>query len=148
MFGLAVATANALDIPREMLDPVMKSKRTGKPLRVTVSPSDGRLDFIIPSTTPIRSAEVKSPSPLRFDPPRQEATSMPSPPVERRPGDQSEKSLLVAYVLWLVFGLFGGHRYYLGRVGIGFLMTITVGVFGVWWIIDAFLIPSMVKSSR
>lgn len=42
--------------------------------------------------------------------------------------------------LWLLTGLLGGHRYYLGNIGMGILQTITFGGFGVWWIIDAFLI--------
>lgn len=53
------------------------------------------------------------------------------------------KSMSTAYILWLVTGLVGGHRYYLGRPATGFLMTITLGGFGVWWMVDAFLIPGM-----
>lgn len=51
----------------------------------------------------------------------------------------------VAYIIWLVLGLIGGHRYYLGRWATGLLMTVTVGGLGVWWLIDAFLLPGMVR---
>jgi len=56
------------------------------------------------------------------------------------------KSRSTAYLLWLVLGLIGGHRYYLGRPGTGFLMTITFGGLGVWWVLDAFLIPGMLRN--
>ena len=51
-----------------------------------------------------------------------------------------------AYPLWLVSGLFGGHRFYLDRTGTGLAMLCTGGGAGVWWLIDAFLIPKMVRS--
>jgi TM2 domain-containing membrane protein YozV len=75
--------------------------------------------------------------------------------------DASKKSNFVAYVLWWFTGTFGGHRFYLGRTGsaiamlcitlvsiplmllfIGFL-TIWISV--IWAIVDAFLIPGMVR---
>ncbi|MGI8406380.1 MAG: TM2 domain-containing protein [Thermomicrobiales bacterium] len=56
----------------------------------------------------------------------------------------SARSLTVAYLLWLVL-LLGGHRYYLGRYGTALVMTPTMGRFGVWWVIDALLIPELQK---
>jgi TM2 domain-containing membrane protein YozV len=56
------------------------------------------------------------------------------------------KSVAGAYILWFFLGLLGGHRYYLGKVGTGLLMTLTLGGLGLWWIVDAFLIPGMVRS--
>ena len=72
---------------------------------------------------------------------------------------QVNKRVEVAYILWLLLGTVGGHRFYLGRIGtammmlcfslIGWAMTwIGVGwllLGAVWlvWVIDAFLIPSM-----
>lgn len=46
----------------------------------------------------------------------------------------------VMWLLWLFFGIIGGHRYYLGNIGMGLIQTFTMGGFGLWWIIDAFLI--------
>ena len=43
-------------------------------------------------------------------------------------------------MLWVLFGLVGGHRYYLGNIGKGLLQTLTIGGLAIWWIIDAFLI--------
>ena len=51
----------------------------------------------------------------------------------------------LAYPLWLVSGLFGGHRFYLDRTGTGLAMLCTGGGMGVWWLVDAFLIPGMVR---
>ena len=51
----------------------------------------------------------------------------------------------VAYLLWLLTGLFGGHRLYLDRTGTGLLMLFTVGGAGLWTLIDVFLIGKMVR---
>ncbi|GIQ88750.1 hypothetical protein KIPB_011075 [Kipferlia bialata] len=54
------------------------------------------------------------------------------------------KNLLLTYVLWAVFSVLGVHRFYLGKVCSGILFICTFGGFGIWWLVDAFLIPSMV----
>ncbi|MBD0864596.1 MAG: TM2 domain-containing protein [Rhodobacteraceae bacterium] len=57
----------------------------------------------------------------------------------------------VAYLLALLFGFFGAHRFYLGRPGTAVLMIIlTITVYGmiiiaIWWLIDLFLIPGWVR---
>jgi TM2 domain-containing membrane protein YozV len=76
--------------------------------------------------------------------------------------DARKRSALIAYILWFFLGLFGVHRFYLGRVGSGLAMLvlhglswITVliligylgfGILGLWWLIDALLIPGMTRS--
>jgi len=61
------------------------------------------------------------------------------------------KSMLVAYVLWYFLGIFGGHRFYMGRTGTAvtqLILSITVVgmlVTSIWWIIDAFLLHSQVR---
>jgi len=42
------------------------------------------------------------------------------------------KSKLVMYLLWIFVGGIGGHRYYLGDIGMGIGMTLTLGGFGLW----------------
>lgn len=73
--------------------------------------------------------------------------------------DAHKKSAVVAYILWLLFGIFGAHRFYLGERGTGaamlvitvlsfLLMFAVVGIFTIWitvvWsFVDLFLIPGI-----
>ena len=45
-------------------------------------------------------------------------------------------------VLTLFFGIIGLHRLVFKRYKTGFLMLITIGGFGIWWLIDLFLVVS------
>ena len=75
--------------------------------------------------------------------------------------DIEKKSLLVAYLLWFFLGYVGAHRFYLGRpvsalimlalsavilvltlISFGFLSFLW-GIVGLWWLIDALLIPGI-----
>ncbi|MDP1613127.1 MAG: TM2 domain-containing protein [Sulfuritalea sp.] len=51
-------------------------------------------------------------------------------------------SKTVGYVLWL-FGFTGAHRFYYGKPVTGTLWFFTLGLLGIGWLIDLFLIPSM-----
>lgn len=64
-----------------------------------------------------------------------EQLSMVDAEVERK-----KKSKLIMYVLWWFTGVIGGHRYYLKDFGYAIGMTCTLGGFGVWTLIDVFLI--------
>ena len=68
----------------------------------------------------------------------------------------------MAYILWFFLGFFGVHRMYLGRVGSGIAMLVLhglawltywiligwfgFGILGLWWLIDALLIPGMARA--
>lgn len=52
----------------------------------------------------------------------------------------------VMWILWLLTGFFGGHRFYLGNVGMGFLQLFTAGGFGVWWLVDVALINNRARA--
>ena len=54
--------------------------------------------------------------------------------------DTHRKSL--GYVLW-IFGFTGSHRFYYGRPVTGTIWFLTLGLLGIGWLIDLFLIPSM-----
>ena len=54
-----------------------------------------------------------------------------------------KKSIGVAYLLWILFGL---HFGYLHKWGLQILFWITFGGVFIWWIINLFAIPSMVKN--
>ncbi|MDA3879335.1 MAG: TM2 domain-containing protein [Prolixibacteraceae bacterium] len=47
---------------------------------------------------------------------------------------------LATLLLCIFTGVWGIHRFYLGRVGTGILMLITLGGLGIWVIIDLILI--------
>jgi TM2 domain-containing membrane protein YozV len=53
---------------------------------------------------------------------------------------KSRKSWLVLFILALLFGAFGVHRFYAGKIGTGILMFFTFGGFGIWYIIDLLII--------
>jgi len=48
----------------------------------------------------------------------------------------SEKSRLATTLLALFLGEFGAHRFYLGKIGTGVLMLITLGGLGIWALVD------------
>jgi TM2 domain-containing membrane protein YozV len=74
------------------------------------------------------------------------------------------KELAVAYLLLLLLGTVGAHRFYLGRPGtavamlaltiIGVMTTIVLVGFlpltavAVWWFVDLFLTPGMVREEN
>ncbi len=54
----------------------------------------------------------------------------------------STHSKTIGYILWL-FGFTGAHRFYYGRPVTGTIWFFTLGLLGVGWLIDLFLIPGM-----
>lgn len=83
--------------------------------------------------------------------------------IEQRVANEA-KSTGAAYLLWLFMGTMGVHRLYLGRTGTGatmlvlFVLSIALSfvgvgligllVLGIWAIIDAFLIPGMIRDQK
>ena len=63
-------------------------------------------------------------------------------------GTRSEThSLLVGYVLW-IFGFLGAHRFYFGKPISGTIYFFTLGLFGIGWLIDLLLMPSLERSAE
>ena len=52
----------------------------------------------------------------------------------------SEFTRAVALPIGLLLGVFGAHRFYVGRVGSGVAMLCTLGGMGIWWLYDMILI--------
>jgi TM2 domain-containing membrane protein YozV len=55
-------------------------------------------------------------------------------------------SKLIGYALWLL-GFSGAHRFYYGRPLTGILWFFTGGFYLIGWMVDFFLIPSMVREA-
>ncbi|MBU4264087.1 MAG: TM2 domain-containing protein [Proteobacteria bacterium] len=51
-------------------------------------------------------------------------------------------SKTIGYILW-IFGFTGSHRFYYGKPISGTIYFCTLGLLGIGWLIDLFLIPSM-----
>lgn len=60
---------------------------------------------------------------------------------------KSTHSLVIGYLIW-IFGFLGAHRFYYGKQLTGALWFCTLGLLGVGWLIDLFLIPSMNQAAE
>ncbi|MBM2621562.1 TM2 domain-containing protein [Actinoplanes sp. LDG1-06] len=60
--------------------------------------------------------------------------------------DSVRKDARVAYALWAVVGLIGGHRFYLGDTGRSIAMLFTLGGLGVWTLIDGLFVGRRVRA--
>ncbi len=54
--------------------------------------------------------------------------------------EKSEKGFVPTLLLCILLGGFGIHRFYVGKVGTGILMLITLGGLGIWVLIDLIMI--------
>lgn len=52
----------------------------------------------------------------------------------------ADKTILPAFLLAMLLGPFGAHRFYVGKVGTGILQLVTLGGLGIWTLIDIVLI--------
>lgn len=75
--------------------------------------------------------------------------------------EANKKSILVGYLLWWLLGIFGGHRFYLGKSGSAIAMLlislfslplmfvfigfVTILITIIWALVDAFLIPGWIR---
>lgn len=53
---------------------------------------------------------------------------------------ETDKRILPAAILAFLFGWLGVHRFYVGKIGTGFLQLATLGGLGIWAMIDLILI--------
>ena len=74
--------------------------------------------------------------------PPQNRTRREPPPTPRRTGPPSERNRLTTFLLCLLLGSFGVHRFYVGRVGSGIVWLMTGGVLAVGWIYDLVMIAT------
>ncbi len=52
----------------------------------------------------------------------------------------TDKRILPAFLLCFLFGVFGAHRFYVGKTGTAIIMIFTLGGLGIWMMIDLILI--------
>ncbi len=69
--------------------------------------------------------------------------------IEQRVANDGPNTV-VAYLLWFFLGVFSAHRFYLGRGSSAVLQIlcniILIGL--IWVLIDAFLIPGMIREKK
>ena len=53
----------------------------------------------------------------------------------------------IGYILW-IFGFTGSHRFYYGKPISGTIYFLTLGLLGIGWFIDLFLIPAMDRQAN
>jgi TM2 domain-containing membrane protein YozV len=56
-------------------------------------------------------------------------------------------SITIGYILW-IFGFTGSHRFYYGKPISGSIWFLTLGLLGIGWLIDLFLIPGMDRDAE
>ena len=54
--------------------------------------------------------------------------------------EKSEKGFVPTLLLCLFLGALGVHRFYVGKIGTGILMLLTLGGLGIWSLIDLIMI--------
>ena len=62
-------------------------------------------------------------------------------------GREETHSLVVGYVLW-IFGFLGAHRFYFGKPISGTIYLLTLGLLGIGWLVDLFLMPSLERQAE
>jgi TM2 domain-containing membrane protein YozV len=52
----------------------------------------------------------------------------------------SDKKIVVTMILCFFFGVFGAHRFYVGKTASAIVQLLTLGGLGIWMLIDLILI--------
>lgn len=81
------------------------------------------------------------------------STSAPPPtyaggPAPAQPQALSDRSFIATWMFSWLLGFLGVDRFYLGKVGTGVLKLLTLGGFGIWWLIDLILTLAGVQRDK
>ena len=118
------------------LDEVVVRALQKEPARRYQHVSDLRTDVENISATPAAKPPPVSPVAAQVMPP-----AIP-------PEEISNHKILPAFLLALFFGLFGAHRFYVGKIGTGLLQLFTGGGGGIWMLVDWILILCRVFTDK
>lgn len=55
-------------------------------------------------------------------------------------GGQTDKRILPAFLLCFFLGVFGAHRFYVGKTGTAIVQILTLGGLGIWAFVDFIMI--------
>lgn len=73
------------------------------------------------------------------------------PPAAPAPAPQtapSPRSFIATWMFAWLLGWLGVDRFYLGKIGTGIVKLITIGGFGIWWLIDLILTLAGVQRDK
>lgn len=66
---------------------------------------------------------------------------IPAPaPAEQEVPTGRKKNKWIAFFWCFFLGMYGAHKFYEGRIGMGFLYLFTAGLFCIGWLVDIFLL--------
>ena len=74
-------------------------------------------------------------------PPATPGPAAPNPHVARASQETtSSRSFIATWLFAWFLGVLGVDRFYLGKVGTGIVKLLTIGGFGIWWLVDLIMI--------
>lgn len=127
---------NDIDAPKQEEQPMFRAAQA-----VPVSPNKSVEDIksrparggLYPQSKPSRKRKPAAQKSRQSSSPRKplKVTAKAEPEL-----DVSPKSGITTLILCLFLGWFGGHRFYSGYTGLGFLYMFTAGLFFIGWIVD------------
>lgn len=59
---------------------------------------------------------------------------------QRKQNNEISSNWLTLFLLSIFLGSLGADRFYVGKIGTGILKLLTLGGFGIWWLIDWIMI--------